>query len=190
MAAHWVESFRQALTKLMKTGPRVLVAQIGAPHGVKGEVRLRVFTEEPEALLGYNPLQTENGRSLTVRRLQPAKGMFVASIDGVSDRDAAAMLTNARLYVPRERLPEPENEAWYHVDLIGLAALHVDGRRLGEVVAVQDFGAGDLLEIRLEGTRRTVFVPFTKQTVPLVDVAGGRVEIDPPPGLMDEESEP
>jgi 16S rRNA processing protein RimM len=168
---------------------RVLVARIGAPHGVRGEVRLSVFTEEPEALLAYNPLEMEDGRRLTVRRIKPAKATFVASIAGVESRAAAAALRNAPLYVPRARLPDPDEEAWYHIDLIGLSVYHVDGRKLGEVAAVQDFGAGDLLEIRLQAARRTLLVPFTRSNVPLVDVAGRRVEIDPPAGLMDEVGE-
>ncbi len=167
---------------------RVLVAQIGAPHGVRGEVRLRSFTEAPAALVDYNPLQTEDGRSLVVRRLRPAKGMFVATLDGVETREAAAALANARLYIARDRLPEPEDEAWYHADLIGLAAVHVDGRPLGRVIAVHDFGAGDLLEIRLDLASRTALVPFTRENVPHVDLAGRRVEIAPPPGLIEEET--
>lgn len=164
---------------------RVVVAQIGAPHGVRGEVRLRIFLEDPGALQAYFPLEDAHGAPVALRRVKPAKGGFVAAIEGVDTRDAAARLTNTLLHVPRDRLPKPDDDEWYHVDLIGLAAFDVDGRELGEVVAVQDFGAGDLLEIRLHGARRTVFVPFTQMTVPVVDVAAGRVEIAAPEGLFD-----
>ncbi len=166
---------------------RVLIAEIGAPHGVRGQVRLRAFSDDPHAITEYGPLETEDRtRRLTIRRLRPGKGMMVADIEGVTTRDEAEALKNRRLYVARARLPEPGDEAWYHVDLVGLQARDASGRVLGSLIAVQDFGAGDLLEIRLEGSRRTVLVPFTREVVPVVDVAGGHVVIDPPAGLLDE----
>jgi 16S rRNA processing protein RimM len=170
-----------------KSDQRICVAEIGAPRGVRGEVRLRAFTEDPAALLAYGPLETTDGRKLIVLRLTPAKGAFVARIEGVETREAAEALKSARLYVPRGRLPPPGEGEWYHADLVGLVAFHVAGGEIGSVIAVQDFGAGDLLEIRLSGGRRTVLLPFTRAVVPVVDVTAGRIEIDPPEGLLNEE---
>lgn len=164
---------------------RVCVAQVGAPHGVRGEMRLRVFAEDAATLTAMGPLTTEGGRELAITHLRPAKSGFVARVSGVDDRDAAAALRNARLYVDRARLPPPDDpDEWYHADLIGLAAETAAGERLGEVIAVQDFGAGDLLELRLADGRQ-VYVPFTRAVVPTVDVAGGRLTVDPPDGLLE-----
>jgi 16S rRNA processing protein RimM len=159
---------------------RVLVAQIGAAHGLRGEVRLRSFTAEPMAVKDYGALESEDGaRSFEIESLRPAKDVLIARLTGIADRNAAEALCNLRLYVPRARLPEPEADEFYHADLIGLVAVAPDGRDIGTVVALQNFGAGDLIEVKLvDGA--TVMLPFTKATVPEVDVAGGRVVIDMP----------
>src|SRR5262249_59312072 len=105
-------------------GARVCLGQIGAAHGVRGEVRLRSFTSDPAAIADYGPLETEDGRVLEIEALRPAKDHFVARLSGVRDRDAASALTNAMLYVPRERLPQTQDpDEVYHADLIGLAAV-------------------------------------------------------------------
>jgi 16S rRNA processing protein RimM len=165
---------------------RILVAEVGAPHGLKGEVRLRSFTADPETVKDYSPLIGEDGREFVIDTLRRGHGMLLVRFRGVTDRDAAARLRHLKLYVPRERLPPAEAETFYHADLIGLAALTRDGRRLGTVVAVHNFGAGDLIEVAREATASTVLVPFTKATVPVVDIAGGHLVIDPPPGLLGE----
>lgn len=163
--------------------PRILVARIGAPHGVKGEVRLFPFTQDPQALLDYAPLTDAAGRrSFAITSLRPAKDHFVARLKGVDDRTAAEALTNLELYVPREALPEAEDEdTFYHADLIGLAVEDEAGTRIGTVLALHDFGAGDILEYAVaagEGRRAgTLMVPFTRDAVPVVDVPGGRVVI-------------
>jgi 16S rRNA processing protein RimM len=102
----------------------------------------------------------------------------------VRDRNAAERLANTKLFVPRDRLPAAETDEFYHADLIGLAAVTPDGRALGTVVAIHDFGAGDILELRQEGKRDTVMLPFSTDTVPVVDIAGGRIVIDPPDGVF------
>ena len=122
-------------------------------------------------------------RGFAIEALRPGKNFLVARFAGVNDRTAAEALRNIDLYVPRDRLPPTEAEEFYHADLIGLAAVTTDGRPLGTVVAVHDFGAGELVEIRPE-TGRTVMVPFTEAVVPVVDVAGGRIVVDPPEGLL------
>lgn len=161
---------------------RVLVARIGAPHGVKGDVRLFVFTEDPGAVLDFDPLTDATGRrTFRITALRAAKDHFVARIDGVADRDAAEGLTNVDLYVPRAALPEPEDEdTFYHADLIGLAVEDEAAARIGTVVALQNFGAGDILEYApaLPGVKaKTLMVPFTRDAVPVVDVKAGRLVI-------------
>lgn len=165
----------------------MLVAQIGAPHGVRGEVRIRAFTDDPETLIAYGLLETEDGSGrVKIRRLRPGKGGVIAVIEGMASRDAAEALKNCRLYVPRDALAEPEEDEWYHVDLVGLIAREVGGCEIGTIAGVHDFGAGDLLEVQLTGSRRSVLVPFTREIVPDVDIAGGHVTIDAPAGLLEE----
>jgi 16S rRNA processing protein RimM len=167
---------------------RICVAQIGAAHGTRGEVKLWSFTADPLAVRDYGPLETEDGTArFEIEAIRPAKTHLVVRLSGVHDRTAAERLTNVRLYVPRERLPAPAEDEYYHADLIGLAAFLIDGRRLGTVVAIHDFGAGDILELRPEGEGDTVMLPFTAATVPLVDIAQGRIVIDPPEGTFKEE---
>jgi len=166
---------------------RICVAQIGPAHGTRGEVRLKSFTADPMAVKDYGALETEDGTAtFRIEALRPAKSHLVAQLSGIRDRTAAEGLANLRLFVPRERLPATETDEFYHADLIGLAAVATDGRALGTVVAVHDFGAGDILEVRQEGRRDTVMLPFTTTTVPVVDVAGRRIVIDPPEGVFKE----
>jgi 16S rRNA processing protein RimM len=164
---------------------RICVAQIGAAHGIKGEVKLWSFTADPVAVADYGPLESEDGtQRFEIETVRQAKDHLVARLAGVRDRDAAQRLTNVRLFVPRERLPPPEPEEFYHADLIGLRAESRDGAVLATIVAIHDFGAGDLLELRPVGAGDTVLMPFTDATVPVVDIAGGRVVIDPPQDLF------
>jgi 16S rRNA processing protein RimM len=144
-------------------------------------VRLRSFTADPAAITSYGPLETEDGRVLEIEALRPAKDHFVAALAGIADRNAAERLTNVKLYVPRERLPEPaEPDEYYHADLIGLAAVDRSGKPLGSVVAVHNFGAGDLIELRRAEGEPTELLPFNAETVPEVDLAAGRLVVDPP----------
>jgi 16S rRNA processing protein RimM len=139
------------------------------------------------AVADYGPLESEDGaRTFAIEALRPAKDHLVARFVGVDDRNTAERLTNVRLYVPRERLPAAEADEFYHADLIGLAAVSRDGQMLGSVTAVHDFGAGPMLELRIEGARDTVLLPFTETAVPEIDFAGGRIVIDPPQGVFKE----
>ncbi|MBX6374469.1 MAG: 16S rRNA processing protein RimM [Acetobacteraceae bacterium] len=159
----------------MAGAKRILVGEIGRPHGVRGLVRLRSFTADPAAIAGYGPLTDETG-TRQFRLMLKADGL--AQIEGVADRDAAARLTGTRLYVERDRLPPPEDpEEFYLADLVGLAAETVSGQGLGRVRAVEDYGAGPFLV--LEGPPERL-VPFTKTVVPVVDIAAGRIVVDPP----------
>ena len=160
---------------------RVCLGQIGGAHGVRGEVRLRSFTADPAAIVSYGPLETEDGRVIAIESLRPVKDHFVATLSGVADRNAAERLVNIKLYVPRDRLPPPdEPDEFYYADLVGLAAIDRAGKPLGTVVAVHNFGAGDLIELRLEEGGRTELLPFDAATVPEVDLAAGRLVIELP----------
>ena len=165
---------------------RICVARIGAAHGIKGEVKLWSFTADPAAVADYGPLESEDGtQRFEIEAMRPAKDHLVARLSGVVDRDAAERLTNVRLYVARERLPPPAPEEFYHADLIGLRAESRDGTALATIVGIHDFGAGDLLELRPLAGGSTVLMPFTDLTVPVVDIAGGRIVIDPPQDLFE-----
>jgi 16S rRNA processing protein RimM len=161
----------------------VAVAEIGAAHGLKGEVRLRSFTQEPMAVTAYGPLVASDGRAFEIVSARPASGtsapMLVVRFKGVADRNAAEALTGTRLSLPYDRLPPAEAGEFYHADLIGLAAVTPDGAALGTVVAVLNHGAGDLIEIA-PAVGSSILVPFTEAAVPEVDVAAGRIVAIPP----------
>jgi len=159
---------------------RVCIAQIGAAHGVRGEVRLKPFTEDPLSVTRYGALESEDGnRRFEIEAVRPAKDMLVARLKGVTDRDAAEALKNIRLYVARDKLPKPEHDEFYHADLVGLTAQNQNGEMFGTVKAVHNFGAGDLLEIE-PATGATIMLPFNETTVPVVDIAGKKIVIEPP----------
>jgi 16S rRNA processing protein RimM len=168
-----------------EAAPRICVGIITGAQGVRGAVRIKSFTAAPEDVAAYGAVADEaEKRSFALHIVGKAKGVVVAKIAGIEDRDAAEALKGVRLYVARSALPEPEAEEYYHADLIGLRAEQVDGALFGRVRAVHEYGAGDSLEVeRPEGG--TVLVPFTRAAVPVVDIAGGRVVIDPPEGLLD-----
>ncbi len=165
----------------MLAGERhILLGTIVGAHGVRGEVRIKSFTAEPRRIAAYGPLADDGGRrtfKLKVRSV--LRGLVIAAIDGVGDRDAAEALRGVRLYVSRARLPKTRGEEWYAADLVGLAVETVDGQALGQVRAVDNFGAGDVLEIG-SSDRDSVWLPFTRMVVPTIDLAGGRVIVDPP----------
>lgn len=163
------------------------MATVGAPHGVRGAVKLTVFAEDPLGLKRYNPFETRDGRRFKLKSVKPIGKAIVAEVEGVADRNAAEALRGVELFVPRRRLPRPDEDEFYHVDLIGLEAVTVTGEPLGRVKSVNDYGAGDILEI--VGTR-TVLVPFTRAIVPEVDLAAGTLLVDPPAGLLDDTDEP
>lgn len=172
-------------------GARVCLGVVGAPHGVRGAVRIKSFTDEPAAIAGYGALEDEAGaRQFKLQVISAAKGdgMIIAKLAGIADRDRAETLRGLRLYLPRAALPPPGEDEFYYADLIGLAAMLEDGAPIGKIIAVHDFGAGDVLEIASEGSvhgGQPVLVPFTRAAVPVVDLAGHRVVIDPPEGLID-----
>jgi 16S rRNA processing protein RimM len=160
---------------------RICVAQIGGPHGVRGEVKLKSFTADPLAVKDYGPLTSEDGTAtFVIEAVRRAKDHLVARLAGVGDRDAAARLARIKLFVARTRLPPAAAGEFYHADLIGLSAVSADGSEIGTVVAIHDFGAGDILELRPTGGGATIMLPFTDACVPKIDLAGGRVTVVPP----------
>ena len=163
---------------------RICVGVVTGPQGVQGAVRIKSFTEVPEDVAGYGPLEDETGRrQFGLRLCGVAKGVLIARLPGIEDRDQAAALRGTRLYLPRSALPQPGPEEYYHADLIGLDAVLEDGTRVGRVRAIYDFGAGDTLELARDGAP-PVLVPFTRAVVPIVAPAEGRLVLDPPPGLL------
>jgi 16S rRNA processing protein RimM len=153
---------------------------------VQGAVRIKSFTEEPEHIAHYGPLMDETGdRRFELRLIGAAKGVVIARLSGVEDRDQAEALRGLRLHLPRAALPQTEAEEYYHADLIGLEAVLGDGTPVGRVRAIYDFGAGDTLELTRPGAS-PVMVPFTRAVVPSIELAAGRLVLDPPTGLLDE----
>jgi 16S rRNA processing protein RimM len=164
--------------------PLVLVGQVVGVHGVRGNVKIKSYTDDPAALGRYRPVLDAQGRPVRLRVVGEAKGTVVVQFDGVGDRDAAEALRGTRLFVPRSALPPPEEEEFYHADLIGMAVVTAAGEALGTVVEVANHGAGDMLEVR-PAQGMSVLVPFTRAAVPVVDLAGRRIVVDPPAGLLD-----
>ena len=157
--------------------PRVLLGVVIAAHGIRGEVKVKTFTESPDGLGAYGPLTTEAGRTLEIDSLRPTKAdEAVVGFAGIDDRNAAERLKGRSLYVPRSALPAPDEGEFYLTDLIGLRAEDGAGVALGAVKAVHNFGAGDVLEIEFSDGK-TDYVAFTDANVPTVDIAGGRVVI-------------
>jgi 16S rRNA processing protein RimM len=162
--------------------PRILLGVLGRPHGVRGLLRVTSYTEDPGALTEYGDLSDETGRVFVLH--WRAEGIVEVaeriggSLRKVSDREAAARLTNTRLYIDRARLPAAEADEFYLADLIGLAAIDASGHEIGRVASVHDYGAGTSLEIAGGGT--SLLVPFTRTAVPAVDIAAGRVTVSPP----------
>ena len=158
----------------------VCVARIGAAHGVRGAVRLWTFTEDPLAVKDYGPLMTRDGtRQFEVTHAREAKDHLVVTLKGVASRDDAERLNGLELYVPRDRLPETDDGEYYHTDLIGLVAVTTTEQPLGKVIAIHNFGAGDIIEIA-PPHGATMLLPFTNAVVPTVDLASGRVVIELP----------
>jgi 16S rRNA processing protein RimM len=170
---------------LLASRDRVLLGEIGAAQGLRGEVRLRSYTEDPAAITRYGPLHDEEGRAFEIESVHGTPQALIARIKGITTREAAEALARTKLYVERARLPERQEEEWYHADLIGLAAVDRGGEKIGVVVAVQNFGAGDLIEVKPDKGEATVLVPFTRESVPEVDVEGGRLVLVPPEGLLE-----
>ncbi len=155
----------------------VLLAIVGAAHGIKGEVRVKTFTGDPLALADYGPLRAKDGRGFEIVDLRPAKTVVVVRFKGINDRNQAEALNGLELFADRETLQPEEEGEFFHTDLVGLAVRDDAGATLGKVTAVQNFGGGDILELKLAGGKEAL-IPFTHAAVPDVDIAGGFVRVD------------
>jgi 16S rRNA processing protein RimM len=176
---------------MKKLDKPVQMAVIGAPHGVKGELRVKTFTADPLALGDYGPLTSEDGRTFTVAAIRPAKNVVVVRFKEVTTREQAEAVNGIALYVDRSVLPDEEldEEEFFHADLIGLEIRDETGAKIGKVIAIQNFGGGDILEANLSG-RRSVMIPFTLAAIPEVSVSGGYIRIDSvAAGLVEDEDE-
>jgi 16S rRNA processing protein RimM len=157
----------------------VCLGALAGAYGVQGAVRLKSFCAVPETIADYSPLATTDGRSFALKLIRPLSGAFAAKLSGVNDREAAAALKGTRLYAARERFPELAEDEYYHADLIGLSVYDTGGATIGKVRAVLDHGAGDILEITRPGVG-DLLLPFTRTTVPTVDIPAGRIVADSP----------
>ncbi len=163
----------------------VLLAAVIGAQGLKGEVKAKIFTATPDALPRYGALHDATGRTYEITAFRLGKpGEAVIAFKGVTDRNAAEALKGTELFLARDRLPATDSEEFYHADLLGLEAFDSEARLVGKVAAIHNFGAGDVIEItRADGD--SVLLAFTKDTVPLIDVAGGRIEIAVPEDMED-----
>jgi len=166
---------------------RVLLGDIGAAHGLKGEVRLRSFTETPAAIAHYGPLEDETGaKKIAIDSLRQGPKGLIAKVKGVTTREAAEALTGTKLYIGRDRLPPPAEDEWYHSDLVGLAAYDAIEVHIGTVAAVYNFGAGDIIEVKLLSGGDNLLLPFTDATVPEIDTEERRLTLIVPETNEDE----
>ena len=166
---------------------QICIARIGAAHGVRGAVKLWTFTEDPLAVKGYGPLLTKDGaRSFEIATARAANGHLVATLKGIATREDAERLNGIELYIARDKLPATDADEYYHADLIGLAAVNAADEPLGRVLAIHNFGAGDIIEIAPPGGS-TLLLPFTNAVVPTVDLARGRVVIELPDEIAGDE---
>lgn len=157
----------------------IQLAVIGAAHGLKGEVRVKSFTADPLALREYRPLTDGDGRVYEITAIRRQGDMLVVRFEGIADRDAAEAVKGKALFVGRAALPgQADEDEFYHADLIGLCAEDADGAAWGRIIAIHDFGGGDILELALP-PGGSAMIPFTKDAVPLVDIAAGRVVVNP-----------
>jgi 16S rRNA processing protein RimM len=165
------------------------MGEFGRAHGLRGEVRLKSFTADPLGVAAYGPLLDETGRRWTLSDVRPAGGapdLVLARVEGVTDRSGAEALNRLRLYVERSRLGEPESaDEFLHADLVGLSVEDATGRVLGRVAGMANYGGGDILEIAPAGGGRRALLPFTRAFVPVVDIPGRRLVIEPPDDLFE-----
>ncbi|MBO3758222.1 ribosome maturation factor RimM [Ciceribacter sp. L1K23] len=158
----------------------VLMAVIGAAQGLRGEVRVKAYTDDPTSIGDYGNLRTLDGRVFEILEIREAKNVVIVRFRGVNDRNAAEALNGLELYVDRGALPdeELEDDEFYYADLEGLEVYDHDGNNYGAVTGIYDFGAGDLLELKGPG-KRPVLIPFSEAAVLEIDLEGGRLLVDP-----------
>ncbi len=167
----------------MNQEKKICVGAIAGAFGVKGEVRLKSFCAQAEDLAKYSPLVDDKGATYTLKSVRPIKGGFAGRIAEIPTREDAEALRSTRLYALRAQFPELEEDEYYQSDLIGMDVFDGNGEKLGKVKAIQNYGAGDLIEIHYKS--KTALIPFAKTIVPTVDLASRKIIIDPPEGLLE-----
>lgn len=171
---------------MAKAKDRVCVGAVAGSYGVRGEVRLKSFCADPAAIASYGPLWSEDGaRSFDLILGAAVAQGYSARLSGVTTKEQADALRGVRLFVDRDRLPAPDEDEFYHADLIGMDVLDTGGKPLGKIKAVLNHGASDLLEVVLPGQPGALLIPFTRAIVPTVDLSARRVIVDPPEGLLE-----
>jgi 16S rRNA processing protein RimM len=174
----------------MATDHKILVGVFLGPHGVRGQVRLGTFTDDPESIFEYEPLTDEKASrvfELTPRGI--GKDHYIVSVNGCTTREEAEKLKGVKLYVERDVLPQADEGEYYFTDLIGLSAQDATGRQVGKVIDVHDYGAGAFLEIK-PATAKSFMLPFKDAFVPTVDLTKGFVEVVIPEGWLADEKPP
>lgn len=166
---------------------QVLVGVIVGAHGIKGEVKLKSFTSDPLSIGRYGPLQSSSGKQFEITKLKAAKDDFIASLKNVSDRNEAETLKGVELFVAREKLPKLRTHEAYAHDLMGLDVVLENGSKLGKLVAMPNYGAGDLLEVAVDGNSETVLIPFTNAFVPQEDFSNGKIIVNLPDGYLNDD---
>lgn len=178
------------MTDDITRGRRVLLGEVGGAHGIRGDVIVRSYAAEPRDIAAYGALETADGKvlpKLSVVRVTD-RGV-IARFAGVTDRNVAETFRGTQLWIARDRLPKAADGEYYHADLIGLDAVTLDGTEIGHVIAVENFGAGELLEIRLKDSKQTEYVPFTNAAVPEVDLVAGRLVVVMPAVLEEDDDD-
>lgn len=168
---------------------RVAVGVFGAPHGVRGEIKIKSYTGDPLAIADYTPLTDQSGqRRFILKKARSLKDdLLIVTVEGVADRDAAAKLTNLELYASREYMPEAEEDEFYYADLIGLKAIDEHDAEIGVVLTLHNFGAGDIIEIKPNTGGPSLMLPFTKKIVPSIDLEKGSLTLVMPEEIAGEE---
>ena len=162
------------------TDTKILLAQIGSAHGIKGEVRVKPFGE-PDMLDQYGKLETKDGKKFKIKRMRSQKNMMVVKFEGVNTREEAEALNRVELYIDRAKLPELEDEDEFYIeDLIGMDVQDENGETIGTVLTVSNFGAGDMIEVKPTNSSSTHYLPFTKEVVPEIDFENGSLKVVPP----------
>jgi 16S rRNA processing protein RimM len=168
---------------------QVLVGVIVGAHGIKGEVKLKSFTSDPLSIGRYGPLQSSSGQQFEIAKLKAAKDDFIASLKNVNDRNEAETLKGIELFAAREKLPKLKTHEAYAHDLMGLEVVLENGSKLGKLVAMPNYGAGDLLEVAVDGNSETILIPFTNAFVPQEDFSTGKITVILPEGYLDNDDD-
>ena len=172
----------------MQLDTPVLMARIGGPHGIKGEVRVKPFGNDPMSLADYGSLYAKDGRKFKITRMRPAKSVLVVKFKGINYRDEAEALNGTDLYIDRSMLPDDtENDEFYVTDLIDCQVVDPQGDEIGKVLAVVNFGAGDLIEVLPTGTGQSIYIEFTQANVPTIELEKNSIVVDMPDEVSERE---